>query len=167
MPVTIRLAVNSDASDMAEIGARSWEAAYKNILPERYIREKNARRLEQFTNSITDKNEDAYVIQKNGKTIGIMKIAATADDDLTRDYFELHYIYLHPDHFRRGIGTEAMDFAFKKAREAGKKFISVWVFAENINSIRFYEKCGFVPDGKFKLQDRGGPVKVIRMKRKL
>ena len=42
MDIVIRLATSSDALDMAEVHMRSWEIAYKNIIPADYIREKNA-----------------------------------------------------------------------------------------------------------------------------
>ena len=38
--VNIRLAVPSDASDIAEILMRSWEAAYGNIIPTDFIEKK-------------------------------------------------------------------------------------------------------------------------------
>jgi len=36
VPVTIRLAVAADAPDMAEVFMRSWEVAYKGIIPDDY-----------------------------------------------------------------------------------------------------------------------------------
>jgi len=164
MNITIRLAVPADAPDMAEVGMRSWEVAYKDILPADYIREKNATRSEQYKRVITDENENSYVIQKDGKTVGIMKIAPSQDGDTDENYYELHYIYLHPDYFRQGIGTQAVEFAFDKARGLGKRFMNVWVLAENENSIRFYEKCGFEADNKTATQNRGKEVVIIRMR---
>lgn len=159
----IRLAIPADAQDMAEVGMRSWEVAYKDILPADYIREKNATRPAQFEKSITWENETAYVIQLGGKTVGIMRLDRAADDDLTDDYYEVYYIYLHPDYFRQGIGAKAMDFAVEKARALGKKFIALWVLSENTNSVKFYEKCGFVHDGSCKIQKRGRDVEIIRL----
>ena len=167
MNITIRLAVPSDAPDMAEVGMRSWEAAYKHILPADYIREKNATRPQQFRESITDENTTAYVIQKDGKTAGIMKLAPPADDDVDDTFYEMHYIYLHPDYFRQGIGAQAMKFAFQKARELGKTFMVIWVFAENTNTIEFYKKCGFIADNKSRTQSRGRDVVIIRMRKTL
>ncbi len=163
MKITIRLAVPADAPDMAEIHMRSWEVAYKDMMSPDYIRSKNATRLELYKRVITDKNENAYVIAKDGETVGIMRVASPQDDDLGDDYCELHYLYLHPDFFRLGIGTKAVQFAFGKGRELGKKFMSVWVFADNENSIRFYEKCGFSADKKTKTEDCGKPKVCIRM----
>ena len=163
-PITIRLAIPADASDMAEVGMRSWEAAYKDILSAEYIREKNATRPELFKRVITDDNMHSYVIQYEGKTVGIMRIALPQDDDLGEDFYELHYIYIHPDYYRQGIGTQAMEFAYDKARSLGKTAMVLWVFAENINSIKFYEKCGFVADGNVREENRGKVIKSIRMR---
>jgi GNAT superfamily N-acetyltransferase len=165
--ITIRLAVPEDALDMAEIGMRSWEVAYKDIIPADFIREKNATRLEQYKRIITDENANHYVIQKHGKTVGIMWIAPSPDDDMGNDCYDVHAVYLHPDYFRQGIGKQAMDFAFDKARSLGKTIITVWVLEENIDAIRFYEKCGFKPDGKSKPREYGKTLTLIRMRRDL
>jgi len=165
--ITIRLAVLSDAPDMSEVHMRSWEAAYKDIIPPDFIREKNATRPSLYSRVITEENVSSYVIQYEGKTVGIMCIAPPQDDDIGDTFYELHYIYLHPDHFRQGIGIQALTFAFNKARSFNKAAMIVWVFAENANSIQFYEKCGFVPDGKTKTLDYGKAMKCIRMRRAL
>lgn len=162
--ISIRLAKPADAPDMAEIHARSWEAAYKDIIPADYIKMKNATRPALFKRIITEDNKNQYVILADGKTVGIMCVARPQDDDLPDSFFELHGIYLHPDYYRMGIGTKAIEFAFDLARSLGKKQMSLWVFAENTNSIRFYEKCGFAADGKTKIYNFGKDVESIRMR---
>jgi len=152
-----------DAPEMAEVLMRSWEEAYGDIIPEDFIRQKNAARPEQFRQAITDGNEDEYVIQESGRIIGIMKVAPPLDDDLGGDYYELRYLYLHPDYFRRGVGKRAMAFAFDKARQFDRQYMSVWLFAENKNAADFYIKCGFAPDGKTQTKDCGRPMECIRM----
>lgn len=52
-PASIRLALPADAPDMAEVIMRSWEVAYRDILPAEFIRQKNAARPEQYARSIT------------------------------------------------------------------------------------------------------------------
>jgi ribosomal protein S18 acetylase RimI-like enzyme len=142
---------------------RSWEVAYKDIIPADFIIEKNATRQAQFKESITIDNNDAYVIQYGEKTIGILRASLPLDDDMGDDAYELYYIYLHPDFCKMGIGTRAMEFAFDKARNMGKRIMTVWVFAENVNSIRFYEKCGFSADGKRAVKDYGRNIEAVRM----
>ena len=40
----------------------------------------------------------------------------------------------------------------------------MWVTAENKSSVKFYESCGFVADGKTEIKDRGRAVVSMRMK---
>lgn len=167
MNITIRLAKPEDAPDMAEIHARSWEAAYKDIIPMEYIKEKNTTRPALYQRIITNDNTKDYVIQVNGKTAGIMGVAPARDNDVDDDFYELRGIYLHPDFYRQGIGTQALDFAFDKARKLGKKFMIVWVFAENGNAVKFYEKCGFTAENRFDTRDLGKIIKCMRMKKDL
>ena len=165
MNITIRLAVPADAPDMAEVGIRSWEVAYKDIIPAEYIRERNATRSKQF--KIPDDNTTKYVIQKDSKIIGIMTIDRSYDDDLDDSFYDLQAIYLHPDYYRQGIGSQAMEFAYDIARNLGKTAMTVWLLADNHNAKNFYEKCGFNADGKTKTKDYGKTLTLIRMRRKL
>jgi len=165
--ITIRLAVPADAPDMAEVHIRSWKAAYKDIIPADFIREKNAGRHELYKRIITDENTNTYVIQYDRKTVGIMRVAPPHDTDLDESHYELHFIYLHPDYFRKRIGAYTMVFAFRVARDLGKTAMTVWVLAENVNSINFYEKCGFAADGKTDTYECGKTMTIIRMRKGL
>jgi GNAT superfamily N-acetyltransferase len=165
-PITIRLAVPVDAPDMAEVHMRSWDATYKGIMPDDFIREKNATRPELYKRVITDENKNTYVIQYNGKTVGIMCVAPPQDKELT-DCCELHYIYLHPDYFRQGVGSQAMKFAYEIARNDGKTGMVLWVLEKNEGSIKFYEKCGFIADGHSYEKNFDKPLRSIRMRRSL
>lgn len=167
MEINIRLAVPADALDMAEIHMRSWEVAYKDIIPMDYIREKNATRPALWQRIVTDENTSKYVIQIGEKIVGFMDIAPSRDDDANDDIYELHGIYLHPDYYRQGIGTQAINVAFDKARGKGKTVMTLWVLEENSSSISFYKKSGFAADGNSKILDYGKPIKCIRMSRRL
>ena len=72
-----------------------------------------------------------------------------------------------PEYFRQGIGTQAMNFAYTEARKLEMKVITVWLLEYNLNAKRFYEKCGFIPDGNKKEQDFGKVLNIIRMRRGL
>ena len=166
-PITIRAALPSDALVMADILMRSWEAAYTGIIPEEYIREKNATRPAMWEKNLAAGQYPHKVILLGDTVVGIMRFDQPQDGDVGEAFYELHYIYLHPDYFRKGIGTKAMEYAFACARDMGKEFMTVWVLAENTNSIKFYEKCGFAADGKTKSLDYGKPLECIRMRKDL
>lgn len=166
--ITIRLAVPADAPDMAEVHMRSWEVAYKDIIPAEYIQKQSAKRPAMWQRILANENSTQYVIQIGGKTAGIMCVVPKSqDDDADDNVCELEGIYLHPDYYRQGIGTQAMEFAYDIARCWGKTQMTLWVFAENINTIKFYEKCGFTPDGKTKTYDMGKIMNCIRMIREI
>lgn len=170
--INIRLALPDDAFQMAEISSLSWEAAYKDIIPMEFINEQNATRLALFKRIITADNDKQYIIECDSKAVGIMCVAppqvenikTEMDTGIDDSFWELHGIYLHPDYFHQGIGTTALEFAFNKAKENRVKNMIVWVFAENLSTIKFYEKCGFVADGATKLYYCGKKVNCIRMR---
>ena len=162
MNVTIRLATPADADDMARVVMRSWDVAYKDIVPDDVLREKNATRPAQYKRIITEENTTYYVIQTDGKTVGIMCVAPTQDDDLSDSVYELQVLYLHPDYYRKGLGAQAMAFAFDIARGLGKTAMTLWVLTENTNAIRFYEKCGFTADGRIGAHNMGKTTECIK-----
>ena len=167
MSIVVRLATSSDALDMAEVHMRSWEAAYKDIIPIDFICEKNAGRPALWENILRNENTTQYIIKKDGKTVGMMGMSVSLDEDTDAGTYELMGLYLLPDYFYLGIGTQAMEFAFKKARNLEMKDMTVWLLENNHNAKRFYEKCGFVPDGCLREQYFGKILNIIRMRRKL
>lgn len=173
--ITIRLAELSDAPAMAEIHARSWESAYKDILPAEYIKKQSEKRPAMWQSILSRENKIQYIIEADGKPAGMVcvgepqheNIEIFNDGGIDGSFCELHGIYLHPDYYRRGIGTRAMRFAIEKGRAAGKSNMILWVFAENTGSIRFYESCGFAADGACKYYSFGKEIMAIRMRSKI
>ena len=167
MKLNIRLAMPADAPDMAEIHARSWEAAYQGFMPLSYIQEKNAGRPALWERILAQENTTRYVIALDGKAVGLLDVGSPQHKTDEEALYELRGLYLHPDYYRQGIGTQAMAFALDVARAQGKSSIILWVFAENAASIKFYESCGFRADGGEMEYQCGKPLTAIRMRRAL
>ena len=169
LEINIRPAVLSDAIDMAEVYMGSFEAAYKNIIPADYIREKRVNSNENMIRVLSDENYSRfqYVILHKDAIVGVMTVAPARDDDTDDSFYELHGIYISPNYFRQGIGAQAINFALDKARTLGKQTMILWVFADNICSIKFYEKSGFITDGKTRTLNCGKPLIAIRMRREI
>ena len=83
---------------------------------------------------------------------GVGVFAPTDDEDLA-DYFEIRVFYLDPDCFRQGIGRKFMDYMLDLARAGNYPGVLLYVLEENHNARRFYEACGFVCEGKRKVQN--------------
>ena len=175
MNITIRLATYADKQAMADIHSRSWEVAYKDIIPAEYIKGSSSAREAIWERILSVDNTIHYIILKDNTPVGIVTVGPPQQEEIQikndigidDSFWELHGIYLHPDYYRRGIGTKALEFAMDKARSAGKTNMVLWVFEENLNAIKFYEKCGFVPDGASKVYNCGKEMNCIRMRRSL
>ena len=57
-------------------------------------------------------------------------------------------MYLDPDHYRQGVGSELMDAAFQELRRRGADAAYLWVMTDNAPARAFYERHGWEPDGK-------------------
>ena len=81
------------------------------------------------------------------RIIGILTVNAARDKDVPESTGELIGLYLDPDYIGRGYGRLAMDWAKAELRARGFSTMVLWVLDRNDHAKRFYEKCGFVPDG--------------------
>lgn len=67
------------------------------------------------------------------------------------DSFFIDTLSVHERYHNRGIGSTLLSIAFEKAIESGFKTLSLIVFADNTNALRFYEKRGFQITKKIKI----------------
>ena len=150
----IREATIDDSARIAEIDVISSRYAYRNIVPDECLYKDMTveNRIPVHEKWIAEKRFGIYVYEDPGTGIikGMMGIGMSEDDD-KKEAFELHYLYVDPDHLRMGIGTEMLRFFEEKGKEKGCPEFVVWVLEENIKAGNFYEKNGYRPDGKEKI----------------
>ena len=150
----IREAAMEDSARIAEIDVFSSRYAYRNIVPENCLYQDLTveNRIPVYRKWITEKRFGIYVYEDSGTGIlkGMMGIGLCEDDD-KKDAFELHFLYIDPGYLRRGIGTGLLRFFEQTGREKGCSGLVVWVLEKNEMGRRFYEKNGYLPDGKGKI----------------
>ena len=54
-------------------------------------------------------------------------------------------LYVLADYYGKGVGRKLMDAGLEHIKRFSQ--VCLWVLKENRRAIRFYEKCGFLPDG--------------------
>jgi len=165
MNLTIRKAVLDDAPACAEIHSRSWEVAYADFVPPETFAQRRARNPEKWRELLSGGGKgDTFVAVLEGSVVGFMSAGPPFDESLDDTFYELYSIYLHPDVFRQGIGRQLMEHAHTLAREHGKTAVALYVFEDNTSSRRFYEACGYRPDGAWAVSEYGGrpPLKSLR-----
>ncbi len=150
MKFDIRLATLDDAKRCADIHARSWSFAYNDIVPKEIIDEHNARWLMIWSKMLINNNQSHYVITLDDIIIGFLTIAISRDKDLKDSFFEIIGLYLTPEYIGAGYGKQTMNWIKKEIKSRGYDNISLWVLEENNTARQFYEKSGFIADGKAK-----------------
>ncbi len=107
----IREATVNDSERIAEIEVESSRFAYKSILSDDYLNDDLSveKRIPVYNYWISEKKFDLYVSEDpgTGKINGMMGIGMCGDED-KKEAFELHFIYVDPEHLRKGIGFELL-----------------------------------------------------------
>jgi ribosomal protein S18 acetylase RimI-like enzyme len=147
-----------DIPRLAEIHVFAWRCAYKDFISMEYLVNKMTvkNREKAFNEYLSNKEniEKNYVYEEDNMIKGFMTIGDCRDEDKDELTFELMGIYIDPLFQRQKIGTKFVEKCINEARKHEKKEITLWVFEKNIESIKFYQKMGFVINRKIKLTER-------------
>ena len=142
---TIRPATVEDAWPIAEVNVRSWQSAYRGLLPELYLRDLSVEsRAARWQRVLADpaNQGDILVLVEDDSVVGF-----TAVDRIRG---ELRAIYLAPERWGTGLGRRLHDTAVAALRESGHREATLWVLDTNERAQRFYAAAGWVPDGATK-----------------
>lgn len=170
--VEVRPAVVDDAEQIAEVHVRSWQAAYRGLLPQDYLdRLDPAGRVESSRRMLQEADlprSGTLAATEGGYLVGFAHIGPARDEDADHTVGEVFAIYLAPRAWGKGYGRELMSGALARLGEAGYQQATLWVLDSNARARRFYEAAGFQPDGAVKEDhSRGFGLTEIRYRRLL
>lgn len=74
---------------------------------------------------------------------------------------KIEMLFLHPDYFRRGIGTALVRFALERF-----DVDAVDCNEQNIGALAFYERMGFKVTERKAIDDFGNPFPILTMRKK-
>lgn len=119
---------------------RSWHEAYPGLVSSDYLDRMTLEKCETLAFRWKD---NILVAKDNGRVVGFAGYGDRgAEAPGTGEIFAL---YVLSDYYGTGLGLRLMEESLKMLRQYEK--ICLWVLKDNRRAIRFYEKCGFVPDG--------------------
>jgi RimJ/RimL family protein N-acetyltransferase len=153
MTPRFRLAREADAPALAEVHVRSWQAAYRELLPADFLAALSiSDRAERWRGRLREEQPPraTTIAELGGELVGFASICRSRDDDLA-DWLELNTIYLLPNAWGTGIAGPLLDAALVRDQPC-----LLWVFVDNQRAQGFYRKAGFVPDGATKTIALGG-----------
>jgi GNAT superfamily N-acetyltransferase len=149
-PITVRRAGPADADAIAAVQVESWRAAYRGIVPDAFLDDLDvAERAARWRDGFTERPERGitWVAEDAGTVVGFVAFGPARDDDASPSVGELQAIYVLSGRWRRGIGTALHDACVAELRRRGFAEATLWTFEANPMGTRFYERCGWAPDG--------------------
>jgi GNAT superfamily N-acetyltransferase len=169
----IRRAVIEDAPQIGEVHVRSWQGAYRGLIPQDYLDGLDpAQRAEMWTRRLgrMDWDRGGCLVAADADGVhGFADFGPSRDDDADkRRVGEVTAIYLAPSAWGTGCGRELMTAALQHLAAAGYDEATLWVLDTNARARRFYEIAGFRADGAEQIDDRHTAVlRELRYRRAL
>lgn len=103
----------------------------------------------------TSSDHKLLVAERNGKILGAGRLFSDGEDTLIHHVAELGIFVLKP-YRRQGIGSQIMLGLMNWAARVGLEKITLTVFSTNQPGILFFEKNGFVQEGRMPRQIKKG-----------
>lgn len=157
-PWLLRRATAADAMAVAVMHVRSWQVAYRGIVPDEFldsmdVTTRAARYAFDDRRSPTDPL--TWIAVQDRRVLGGVSVSASRDDDAPH-LGEIGSLYVHPDLWGTGVGRELMAKGERLLLDEGYTDALLWVLEANGRARRFYEAAGWRPDGEHKLIAIGG-----------
>ena len=168
--IEVRPAIKNDAKAIAEIHARSNQAAFKALFPgEQAPTVSIEKDTAYWRDAIEFIEPQVFVAVDEGQIVGFVGFDRSRDPKTPNTMGEIWAIYAEPSHWGQGVGLALWDAARDGLVEEGCTKVSIWVPLGNERALRFHDLAGFkremtsiktVPMGNAKVEE-------IRMKRDL
>lgn len=153
-----KLRPEDDRNALSRIYEESWRFAYNGIIPQDYL---DGIPKGQWAASADKPNISTLIVTENGGMIGTSSFCPSRFEDM-EGWGEVVSIYLLPDFMGKGYGKRLFEEVLRELEEMGFRDIFLWVLEENTKAREFYERQGFVPNGKYLDDNIGGkPLREI------
>lgn len=149
MEYKIRPVESGDAPALAHIQTESWKAAFAKLLPEEVLR--SATQVppaeQMYRKLLAEQFGHGLMMEVDGAPHCMAWWSASRDPECPGDA-EIICIHSLPGNWGRGYGSAMMDRLLADIRRAGYRRVMLWVFRDNVRARGFYEKKGFVCNGR-------------------
>ena len=127
---------------------RSWNETYPGLIDQRYLDELNT--LERCEAAAFRWRDNLLVARDGERVIGFAGYGHRDEDP--PETGEVFALYVLAEYHGKGVGRQLMEAALEQLKDCRQ--VRLWTLKENGRAIRFYRKCGFVPDGAEKVNPR-------------
>ena len=148
----IRKATFLDASAIAFVHVRSWQAAYRGQMADEFLDGLDVEKQANMWRELAQDPDKIILVAENieGDIVGFSALGRSRDADAKPNTGEITAIYIHPDQWRKGIGCALLSASLDQFRKCGFDQVTLWVLEGNQRARSFYESFGFLQDGTIK-----------------
>ena len=155
-----KMETDEEIKGKAYVHWHAWHEAYPGMVSQDYLDRFTLEKAEKLAFSW---GGDHLIIAKAGdRVIGFVGYGNRGEE--APETGEIFALYVLSEYYGTGVGKQLMDAGLEQLK--GYPQICLWVLKENKRAIRFYEKCGFLPDGTEQTVKLGAPLTEIRMIRR-
>lgn len=163
--MNVRAARPADAHDIAQVHVRSWQDAYRGLLPQDFLDDLAVEdRRDMWSRVLTSTNEPrqrTFVATTSNEVVGFAHVGPATD--VYADVGELRAIYVVAPAWGTGCGRALMAASAQAMRDVGFAEALLWVLAGNRRARRFYEVAGWACDDAERVDERWGfPLREVR-----
>jgi ribosomal protein S18 acetylase RimI-like enzyme len=165
----IRPAEPGDAMAVARMHRRTWQIAYRSLIPDHYLDNMNVEeRAKRYDFGSTDPQIPTTLLAiEQGEIVGFASTSPSRDADLPQ-HGELCGLYVDPGFWGRRIGAELIAAARRQLLDRGFRSAYLWVLSGNTHAQRFYRIDQWQPDGAHRADtSRGFQLDELRYRRPL
>jgi len=152
----VRRAQPADAAGIGLVHVRSWQAAYRGLIPQDFLDHldpaKRAEGWRQYLDGGPRAREALLVSDGETGVDGFALVGPSRDEDGADDPGEVYAFYVLPQRWRRGVGRQLMAAALDALGGLGFGEATLWVLEGNDRGRRFYEAVGWRADGATKTE---------------
>jgi GNAT superfamily N-acetyltransferase len=165
----LRKAEPEDAMAVARVHVRSWQTAYRGLMPDEYLDQLRPEdRAQQYDFRNNDPLQPFTIVAVDSGNIHGFGTTAPARDAEKAGSGEIYALYVDPGQWGCGIGRSLMAAARARLVDQGFRTALLWVLAGNTRAERFYWRDRWEPDGTRRKEEIWGvAVEEVRYLRSL
>ena len=136
-----KMETEDEIKGKAFVAWRSWHEAYPGLVSQEYLDNLTLEKCEKVAFRLTD---GFFVAKDDNQVVGFIGFGDRGEE--APETGEIFALYVLSEYYGKGVGRELMNEALQQLQ--GYSTICLWVLKENKRALRFYQKCGFAPDGE-------------------